>query len=366
MTLSGLGLVSTTYGAQLTEATTTLSDSTFAASSTYTITHKFATASAFRSIKYVFANSASTGSTIPTGMATNGGSVAISAVTYASDVLGDWSLDKSTNGTLIAIRSSSSTPASGDPISITFDAIANPSSSSACDGVTNSDSCFVRISTHSSADGTGAAVDQTTATFTVGDVVTATATVDPILTFTVAGVTNSNINTNDTNTGGGTTVTSTATTLPFGNVTVGTAKKTQQQLTTLTNANNGYNVYGKFTEANVMKGSASSSNNIDKFSAAWSSPAVWASPTGTAASVNSAWLGVRTSDSADISGFNTSDYYAGPDVSGDSGVGKVVMKSTTPDNGSTSVYVTFKIEANAYQPADSYSGIWRYTVVPSY
>jgi hypothetical protein len=366
-TLSGLGLVAQVQGAQLTNASVSLSDSRPSVSSSHTITFKVATTGNIGSLEVQYANTAS-GTGVPSGLTTNANTT-IPVFTNPADDSANWTRTNPSNGKIRYARSGATSYTAGDTFTIRVDAVTNNSQSSACDSVANSDSCWVQIRTYSdTAWSTG--VDSTTVTYTVVDSVSVSATVDPILTFTVSAVTNTNIAGNDSNAGSGTAVTSTVTTLPFGNVTVGTAKLAQQGLQTQTNANNGYFVYGKFiTSGNVvMSGDAVTSNNIDKFtasSATWSSPQAFAAPTGTSANVDSAWLGVRTTDT-DVTGFNSSNVYGPPDVLSDSGSGKSVMQSTGPDNGSTTTYVTFKIQANAFQPADRYTGTWLYNVVPSY
>lgn len=371
LTLSGVGMISTASGLQLKNASVSLSDSQPSVSAVYTITFKAATAGNVGSVRFLFSNAA-TGAGVPTGLSTNAST--ITSVNIPASDTGSWSVETVTptqaNGTINLKRSSATSVASNATFTFVLGGITNNSQSAACDPVANSDSCWIQMTTYSDT-GFASAVDNTTATYTVVDPVTVTATVDPIMRFTVAGVTSGSFGdgVNGANLGTGTQVTSTVTTLPFGNVTVGTAKIAQQALTTQTNANNGYSIYGKFITAGneVMVGNASGSNNIDKFtasSASWTVPQLWGSPTGTTANVNAAWLGVRSSD-ADISQF-TSDKWGPPDVLNDSGSGKVVMTSTLPDNGTSPVYVTFKIEANAFQPADQYTGTWAYNAVPSY
>lgn len=367
LTLTGFNLAGTAHGAQLKEASVSLSDPRPSTSASHTVTFKIATTNNVGSLQFVYANTAS-GSGLPTGLTTNANTT-ITTFTIPGNDAGNWTRTNPSNGTVRFARSSATSATANDTWTITLPAITNNSQSSACDAVSNSDSCWLQITTYSDTAWT-TAVDSTTATYTITDSVTVTATVDPILTFTVAAVTSGNLGTNDSNAGTGTAVTSTATTLPFGNVTVGTPKMAQHQLNTQTNANNGYTVYGKFiTSGNVvMAGNAVSANNIDTFtasSATWSSPQTWAAPTGSTANVNSAWLGARTTDT-DVAGFNVSDRYGPPDVLSDSGSGKAVMSSTGPDNGSTAVYVTYKIQANAFQPADLYTGTWVYNVLASY
>lgn len=373
LALTGFNLASPVQGAQLKNASVTLSDPRPAQSGvSHTISFALATGGNFGGIRFIYSNTAS-GVSKPTALVTT--SATLGAIGIPADDLTNWDqIDTTTDGTVYLIRDSQTTVSANDVITARLDGITNSSQAAACDAITNSDSCWVQITTYSDATTLptlpSVAVDTTTTTYTITDSVTVTATVDPILTFTVAAVASGSLTGNDANAGSGTAVTSTSTTLPFGNVTVGTAKMAQHQLNTQTNANAGYTVYGKFITASgdVMNGNAVSTNNIDKFTASgasWASPQTWAAPTGTSANVNSAWIGVRTTDT-DVAGFNVSNRYGPPDVLGDSGSGRAVMTSNTPDNGTAPIYVTYKIQANAFQPADLYTGTWVYNVVASY
>lgn len=380
LSLSAIGLT-TAYAAQLTNASATLTEVRADQSSTYTLTFKAGSADAsLKNLKFVFANTASSGNTAPTGLVTT--TAVLTSLTFAggADETADWTLNKVTNGTIFLDHTTGTKSVSaGDTIVAVFTTITNPDvpttgTSGQCDALNDSESCFLRITTSDTAGGAGAVVDSTTITWTVINAVSVTATVDPILTFTVTGVTNTDITTNDTNAGSGTTTTSTATALTFGNITVGTPKLSQQKLQVQTNALLGYNVYNRWigtgaSTTEFMAGNASNTNNIDPFigaagTATWSAPATWATPTGTSPNVNSGWIGVRTTDT-DVANFNAANKYGPPTVSG---TGNVVMSSTGPDNGSSgnAMYVTYKIEVNAYQPADSYSGTTVYNVVSTY
>ena len=367
LSFSGLGLIPMAQGAQLTNASVALSDSRPSVSSNHTITFNTGSAGSIREVRFQYANTASGSAVAPTNLDTTASSIGAMSIATDTDS-SNWSLDKSTNGLLILTRTGSGISTSGGAtFTVTFNTITNSSEAAACDAVSNSDSCFIRISTYTGTGGTGL-IDSSTVTYTVIDTVSVTATVDPILTFTVAGVTSTSFG--DSNVGSGTNVTTTSTTLPFGNVTVGTPKLAEQQLNTLTNDNNGYYVYGKFitTSGEVMSGLANTSNNIDKFTASaatWGAPQTWVAPAGTTANVNSAWLGVRTSNTVANNNFS-SNKYGPPDVLGDTGSGQNVMKSLGPDDGTAATYVTFKIQADAYQPADQYQGTWVYNVVPTY
>ena len=376
--LTGIGFASTAQGAQLTSATDTLSNNTPSASSKHLVKFTTATAGTIGAVKFVFSNTAS-GSTEPAGMSTTSASIGAPDITLGGSQDSNWNttLDLSTDGTIILKKSSGDSYGSNSTLAFNFSAITNNSMSATCDTLTNSRTCWLHITTYNSNvtfDNT-TAVDTTTVTYTVANNVLVSAVVDPILKFTVAGVAGGSIGTNDahaTAVSGGTTTTSTATTIAFGDITVGTAKLAQQSLTIQTNANNGYTVYQRFVQTGssnfIMGGSASTSNKIVAFqegTPTWTNPTSWASPTGSQ-NAGSAQLGMRTTDYTTYSNYNADDKW-GPVVDPTGvGSGYAVVTKTAPDNGGSSTYVSYKIEANAFQPADSYSGTMVYNVVANY
>jgi len=375
LTMTGVSLIaqSALAAGQLTQASATLSDVRSTQSSSYTVAFHVATAGAIRQVNFIFANTAS-GSTVPNVMDTT--SATLNNVTVgASNDTSNWSVTTSTNGTINVVRSSATSSLSSNTlVSIKLDGIANNSTTSGtqCDAISNSDSCWIQITDYSDTGTT--LVDKTTVTYTVITAVTVDATVDPILKFTLSGVANTAITSNDPKAASGdaaTTTTSTATAISFGNITVGASKIAQQKMVVQTNANNGYTVYQKFLGTNPLVGSASASNHFRPFSgssATWSSPQVWTGdPTGTTANTDTGWIGVRTTDT-DVANFNSNDVY-GPPVVSDTATGNAVMTSTTPDIGSdpaNAIYVSYKVRVNANQPADKYAGTIIYNVVPSY
>jgi hypothetical protein len=371
LAMTGVSLVAqVAHGAQLTQATVTLSNVVSQGNSSYTISFDAASTSNVGRIDFQYANTAS-GATLPNTLTTT--SATLTSININGSPSAGWSLANTTNGFLSLTNSTPVAVTATQPIVIVLGNITNNSTTSGtqCDSVSNSDSCWIQITDFTASNGS-TPVDSTTVTYTVITSVSVTATVDPILLFTVSGVTNSNISTNDahaTGTDSGIqTTTSTATALQFGHVTVGVSKVAQQKLQVETNANNGYDVYNKFTGTNAMIGSANSSNNIDPYTgggATWSSPTAWTTdPTGSAASVDSGWIGVRTTNGG-VSGFGGDDLY-GPPVVSDSLTGNKVMHSTIPDIGTSGTYVSYKIRVNANQPADAYTGTVVYNVVANY
>jgi len=389
--MTGVSLVAqVAHGAQLNSAFAQLSVIRPATTSNHSISFKLATSNTVKAIKLVYSNTAS-GTTSPAHLDTSAATLTFLAESGGStgtDHHNAWTLDKSTPGTFLLTNSSGVSGTGGGPTGdqyyITLSGITNNdfdfSSVAKCDAATDSDSCWIQIKTYTSdtTQDSTTLIDQSTVTYTIAKAVTVSATVDPILKFTVSAVNAGSIVANDTFAAQGdataTQTTSTSTSISFGDVTVSKAKLAQQGLQIQTNANNGYNVYQKFIGTDALTGSASATNNIDPFtgtSATWSSPKAWtADPTGTAASVDSGWIGVRTSSNAGVANFNVNDVYGPPVVdgagAGTTNPGNAVVHSAGPDIGTNVYYVTYKIRVNAFQPADTYTGTSVYNVVASY
>lgn len=275
---------------------------------------------------------------------------------FTNLTVGDWTLVvtdiadgvvKYTHGTGVNLLSAG-------PIVIGLDGVIN-SALDACDVTASSDTCFVQIQT-STADGAWDTnvIDESTATYTVNSGVTVSATVDPSFTFVIAAV-----NSGTAVDGINTTVTSTVSTIPFGNLTVGTPAYGAHALSVTTNANSGYNVTLKLQTQ--MTGTYVA-NNIDGFAgngASYADPKTWTSPTGTAKNVDSGWFGYDTTDT-DIAAFGAGEFAPVEATA------QVVMTNSGPDLGTTPVNVLYALEANVYQPADVYTGMVLYTATPTY
>mgnify|MGYP000894120804 FL=1 len=123
------------------------------------------------SIKFQYCTTAGTGScTTPTGLHTNGGSVALGAQNGATG----FTLNKTTDGTPYLTRSAASITA-GTTVSYRLDNIVNPT--------TANQTFFVRISTYASTDTTGVAIDSGTVAASTADPVVLTGTMPESLVF---------------------------------------------------------------------------------------------------------------------------------------------------------------------------------------
>ncbi|MBI3046007.1 MAG: hypothetical protein HYY86_00470 [Candidatus Harrisonbacteria bacterium] len=195
--------------------------------------------------------------------------------------------------------------------------------------------------------------------------VTVTATVATNFTFTVAGVASATTTANGE--GGTTDVTTTATAIPWGELTIDTAKRARQDLTVSTNAKNGFSVT-IWKDQNLTSGDGS---DIDNFQQTATSTAVaWSSPTADIDDENTwGWQGITSEDSTLTAGdtFGTALY---------SGIGSQsapieIFAHTGPANGTTidkgRTKIGFKIEISTLQEAaDDYTQALNYIATPTF
>lgn len=220
----------------------------------------------------------------------------------------------------------------------------------------STDTCYVRMSTYSTADGSSGLIDEGIATYTVVAEVTVTARIDPTFTFVVSGV-----GANTVSNGITTSMASSFNELRFSNITAGTPKYAAHALNVVTNTENGYTVTAKMNEQ--MTG-VYTANNVDPFAApgvAWGTPQNWLEPTGTTPNDNTSWIGANTSDT-NINGWSSAIAKFGPINSSEN----VVMLEPRSDNGTVATTVVYAIEANVFQPADTYTGKLIYNALPTY
>lgn len=285
------------------------------------------------------------------------------SVTFAGAAdTANWSTAPSWNGgtfTLTLVRDSADV--STGLTAFALPSFTNPTLSN-CNFTNNSETgtCYVRVSTYSGTDSTGA-VSTGIVSLTVTQAVTVSARVDPTFTFRISGV-----NPASTATVNGTTLTSgitpSVTTLPFGNLTAGTPKYIAHSLTVTTNTVNGYDITTVMT-ANMA--GAAYGGDIDGFvgnSATNAADESWLEPTGTAANTNTGWLGVGTDDTDVVNrsgGANNNEFFT-------LGTSAVTVAEHTTSASSEIDNVVFGIEVNAFQQSDNYTGTMRYQALPVY
>ncbi|GIW62036.1 MAG: hypothetical protein KatS3mg089_0888 [Patescibacteria group bacterium] len=298
-----------------------------------------------------FCTTASGSCTTPTGMTTTG------ATRVNDNIAGTGRTDTFTTNGTISVDITTPAAQSAQNVVMDFTGITNPS--------TTNTSHFARITTYQSDDTT--VLDTATVAFATLDTssIAVSATVDPTLTFTVAGVTG-----DGSATVNGATITNglatTATTIPFGTLTVGTPKIAAHDVTITTNAVNGYTVTASHS-ATSQTGNpplvSGTSNNIDSFTGTNASPTTWSSPAGTSANVNTGFFGYTTEDTSLCTG--TANRFSSNKWAGTTTTGEEVICSTTGVSSQTT-RVGWQVEVNNLQPAGSYTGTVILIATPTY
>jgi hypothetical protein len=221
---------------------------------------------------------------------------------------------------------------------------------------------FVRVTTYSD---TGSTVidGPNSAAFAILDTnsISVSATVDPTLTFSVAGVASTG-----TVNGATTNVTTTATTVPFGTLTSGNPAIGAQDLTVTTNATSGYTITAS-TAATISGNpplvAANNTDNIDTFSGTNASPTAWSAPAGSTADTNTGYFGYTTESTSlctGTAGRFSSDKWAGPTTTGE----EVECNATGASSQTTRI--GYQAEIDDLQPAGDYTGTVILIATPTY
>jgi hypothetical protein len=204
-------------------------------STSYTFAGTVPASSAIKCIKMQFTDTA-TGTTVPAGMNTTGGGVAVdNAGSNYVPTPASWSLNKTTNGTLLLTNAAGETPVTGSR-HIKVDGITN--------GNTADTRYWLKFNTYNNTDCTSNSVDNATVLFILTNGSTLTLSVDNTLSFSVNAV-----GAAQSCDGATTTAASTATTIPFGTVSAASNAVVCQDLTAATNATTGYSIYARYTSA---------------------------------------------------------------------------------------------------------------------
>lgn len=234
-------------------------------------------------------------------------------------------------------------------------------------GVTNSSTTnttfFARIRTFSDTGTTEIDYGQVAAATLTSTSIAISATVDPNLTFSIAGVSSGGTVNSAT-----TTVTTAAATIPFGTLTPATPAIGAHDVTVSTNAGGGYTVTASHSatitgDPPLVSGAT---NNIDAFTGTNASPSTWSSPGGTSANVNTGFFGYTTEDATLCTG--TADRFTssgGNKWAGSTTTGLEVICSAVGVSSQT-VRVGWEAEVNAIQPAGTYTGTAILIATPTY
>lgn len=264
--------------ADLTSASLSLSDPRPSQTSvTYDFEASNVTTQSIRCIQLQFATT-STGSTVPTGMDTT--SAALSGSSDYVPTPGSWTVAPAVNGYIEITNATGETPASSTDRNVILTGITNSS--------TVDTNFFLQFKTYSQDDCSTGLRDSVTVAFINTSGQSVSLSVDPSLSFTVAGkASGSSCN------GATTNATTTATTVPFGTITTTTNGIAAQDLTVSTNASGGYTTYTRYTGA-----PSNGTDTINDHSGSNATPSSF-SAAGTEAfgyTTNDATLGTGTAD----------------------------------------------------------------------
>ncbi len=295
------------------------------------------------------------------GLPTGGAIVTADGVTESSSG-GSAAADTITIDIDLTNVTSAATLAAGTAVTVDVinDKITNPAKSAAAG---TADIYDVSVETQN---GAGTVQDTGSSRVAIQDAQSVSATVNTVLTFSIAGVASAG---NCVGTGPRTNNTgaaSTATTIPFGTVEPLVRHQTCQTLTIATNAPSGYSLF-VVQNGNLTAGS----DDIDQFkdgtriddaaATAWTAPAVSAQNENTHGHFG------YTSNDTDV--FSNADNFAGVPTGPASSAAPVTTglacKNTAATTGDTCV-VEFDTETSALQPAGSYTAELQYIVVPVY
>jgi hypothetical protein len=218
------------YAATLTTASVSLSDARISQASQYTMTASGWTTGQTIGCIEVDLGTAADGTGSITGLNT------ASSTFVSQDITGTgtWTVDntQSAAGKLRLLNSTPVVPQSGSHAA-TWGAVTN--------GSVSNTGYFALVKTYTT-NSCATPVDTTTVQFTYTDGQTATVSVDPTLSFSLALVSSGG-----TVNGATTNISTTTSTIPFGTATTGSNKIGAQTLSVTTNAGSGYTVYTRYT-----------------------------------------------------------------------------------------------------------------------
>jgi len=218
---------------------------------------------------------------------------------------------------------------------------------------------YVRITTK---DGSAVAIDTATVAFATltGTSMAVTASVDPTFSFSIAPVSSGFLFTDQAAIN--VTTNTSATTIPFGNVAVGTPKIAAHDITISSNSIGGYVVTASASANPPLTDGGS--NNIDYFTGSNASPATWTAPNGVTANANSGFFGYTTESTTLVGTGGTSRFttnkWAGMTTTADP------IASNTTYVSSEVTRVGWQVAVNSLQPAGNYTGTVILVATPTY
>jgi|GEM_PF-1002272 len=214
----------------------------------------------------------------------------------------------------------------------------------------------INVSTHTTADGTGTAIEDNPISVYITESVTVTATVPNSLTFTISPVASGQtVNSNTT------TVASTAAAINFGTFTVAGSAIAAHDLLVSSNATNGFMVT---TEANQTLTSAAP-DTISHFTGTNTSPLSWSSPPGGG---TEGYWGYTTEDTT--LGTGTPNRFAGNLWAGHTTTPFEIFYHDGPTDstgaGQGTTRIGYQLEITNNQPSGVYNSLVTYICTPTY
>lgn len=323
--------------ASLSSGSVTLSDSRINATTvTYTITFSNVTTTATRCIRAQFSDATTAGSK-PAGM--NIASVALGGSSSYIPTPASWTTTPNdTTGVVDITFATGETPAGASNRTVILTGITNAS--------TAGTAYYLQFSTYSNVNCSTGPIDNGTIAFIYTSGQTVSASIDPTLTFSVAGVASAqSVNTATTN------VTTTSTTIPFGTITTSSNRIAAQDLSVATNASSGYTVTIRYT-GTFTNGAG---GNILDHTGTNATPTPFSSP-GTSS------FGYTTQDFA--LGTGTADRFDGGDWAGFTTSPLEIIYSSAA--AAETVRIGFQAGIAATTPSGAYATTVIYTATPIY
>lgn len=357
ISLSAILLLLVTSGAraaQVKNMVVDLSNSAETASSTHAITWTNVSSATLFTVRFQYCTTPSGTCTTPANMV----STAATKGTLTNMVQGDWSLVTTVNTKPRFENVVAGEDLTTDVVTVEMVGIDNHDIGD-CNAVANqsSDTCYVRMGTYTDIP-FSTLIDEGVASVTVTQAITVDARVDPLFVFTIAGSNAGNVHSQIT-----TSAASTYDNINFGNLTANEPKYVAHMLRVTTNTENGYTITMRMNDD--MTGTYPA-NNFDPFMSTWATPTTWTEPTGQIPSQDTAWIGFNTNDYTATSNDDKVEQFGAQLFGPVNSTDNVVMEQGGSDNGATPIYVTYGLEANVFQPADTYEGQIIYTALPVY
>ncbi len=196
--------------------------------------------------------------TVPAGFSSTSATIGAGS-SYINSTTTNWTLDATTNGTLLYTNSAGGITPGGATRTFIINGLTN--------GSTVGTTYFYMLSTYNNTNCSSSPVDNIQIAYVYTNAQTVTFTVDPTLTFSVSSVISSG-----TVNGATTNVTTSSTAIPLGTPTPVTNQIAAQDLQVSTNAGNGYTVYVRYTAKPTSAG-----NVIADHSGSNAAPSVFSS-----------------------------------------------------------------------------------------